>query len=179
MNAPRLRTPRAAVLALVLVAATQAAGSEPADDVPKEHRAFRPVARPAVPNATPSVARNPIDRFVLARLEKAGLKPSPEADRATLIRRLKFDLLGLPPAPEEIDAFVADTAADAYERLAERYLASPHYGERWARHWLDVVRFAESHGFEMNQPRPTAWPYRDYVIRAFNEDRPYDRFVRE
>jgi hypothetical protein len=123
--------------------------------------------------------RNPIDNFIRSWLEKEGLKPSPEADRATLIRRLKFDLLGLPPAPEEIDAFVNDPAADAYERLVERYLASPHFGERWARHWLDVVHFAESHGFEMNQPRPNAWPYRDYVIRAFNEDRPYDRFVRE
>jgi hypothetical protein len=92
---------------------------------------------------------------------------------------LKFDLIGLPPTPEEIDAFVRDPSADAYERLVERYLASPQFGERWARHWLDVVHFAESHSFEMNQPRPTAWPYRDYVIRAFNEDKPYDQFVRE
>src|SRR5262249_51565725 len=106
-------------------------------------------------------------------------KPSPEADRATLIRRLKFDLLGLPPSPEEIDAFVTDPAADAYERLAERYLASPHYGEPWARHWPDGGRFAESHGFAMKQARPGPWPYRDSVTGAFNEDRPYDRFVRE
>ncbi len=150
-----------------------------AGPAPGEHWAFRPVARPAVPPISSGQARNPIDNFIFARLEKAGLKPSPEADRATLIRRLKFDLLGLPPTPEEIDAFVSDPAPDAYERLVERYLASPHFGERWARHWLDVVRFAESNGFEMNQPRPTAWPYRDYVIAAFNEDRPYDRFVRE
>jgi len=123
--------------------------------------------------------RNPIDNFILAGLQAKGLSPSAEADRATLLRRLKFDLLGLPPTPEEIDAFENDPQPAAYERLVERYLASPHYGERWARHWLDVVHFAESHGFEMNQPRPNAWPYRDYVIRAFNDNKPYDRFVRE
>jgi hypothetical protein len=157
-----------------------AAGRVRADDATsKDHWAFHPVTRPAVPAVVSPRARSPIDRFLLARLAKEGLKPSPEADRATLIRRLKFDLLGLPPTPEEIDAFVSDPAADAYERLVERYLASPHFGERWARHWLDVVRFAESNGFEMNQPRPNAWPYRDYVIRAFNENVPYDRFVRE
>jgi hypothetical protein len=150
-----------------------------AGEASRDHWAFQPVVRPAVPPVASSGERNPIDSFIRARLEKDGLQPSPEADRATLIRRLKFDLLGLPPAPEEIDAFVNDPAADAYERLVERYLASPHFGERWARHWLDVVHFAESHGFEMNQPRPNAWPYRDYVIRAFNGDKPYDRFVRE
>ena len=104
---------------------------------------------------------------------------SPEADRRTFIRRLKFDLLGLPPTPEEVEAFVTDKSADAYEKLVDKYLASPQFGERWARHWLDVVRFAESHGFEMNQPRPTAYHYRDYVIQAFNDDKPYDQFVRE
>ncbi|HJT76267.1 MAG TPA: DUF1549 domain-containing protein, partial [Gemmataceae bacterium] len=151
-----------------------------AADPPEDHWSFRPVVRPAVPAvAAPGWARNPIDRFILARLEKDHLAPSAEADRATLIRRLKFDLLGLPPTPEEITAFVHDPRPDAYERLVGRYLASPHYGERWARHWLDVVRFAESDGFEMNQPRPDAWPYRDYVIRAFNLDLPYDRFVTE
>src|SRR5205085_4989802 len=101
------------------------------------------------------------------------------ADRATLIRRATFDLLGLPPTPEDVEAFLRDHAADAYERLIDRLLASPHYGERWARHWLDVVRFAESHGYEMNTLRPIAWPYRDYVIHAFNGDRPFARFVRE
>src|SRR5205807_2729142 len=123
--------------------------------------------------------RNSLDRFILARLEKEGLSPSPEADRVTLIRRLSLDLLGLLPTPAEVDAFLADDRPDAYERLVDRLLASPHYGERWARHWLDVVRFAESHGFEMNQPRLNAWPYRDYVIRALNEDKPYDRFIIE
>jgi mono/diheme cytochrome c family protein len=154
--------------------------TEGGDDPRRAHWAFQPVRRPAVPRLPDERwSRNAIDRFILARLDRAGLRPSPEADRPALLRRLKFDLLGLPPAPEEVDAFVNDPAADAYERLAERYLASPHFGERWARHWLDVVRFAESQGFEMNQPRPNAWPYRDYVIRAFNEDLPYDRFVTE
>src|SRR5262249_4683058 len=104
---------------------------------------------------------------------------NPEADRRTLIRRLKFDLLGLPPTPEEVDEFVSDTAADAYEKLVEKFLASPHYGERWARHWLDVLRFAESQGIVTTQPRPPAWPYRDWVIQSLNADKPYARFVRE
>src|SRR4030095_395866 len=107
------------------------------------------------------------------------LSSAPEADRRSLIRRLSFDLTGLPPTPEQVRSFVADPSPMAYEQLAERLLASPRYGERWARHWLDVVRYAETHGFEMNNPRPNAWPYRDYVIRAFNEDKPYDRFVLE
>ncbi len=124
-------------------------------------------------------SRNGIDRFIFARLAAAGLQPSDEADRRTLIRRLYLDMHGLPPTPEEIDAFVDDRRADAYERLVDRVLASPHYGERWARHWLDVVRFAETNGFETNTPRPNAYPYRDYVIRALNEDKPYDEFVFE
>ena len=158
-------------------------GSEK-EDVLKSHWAFRPLWRKSqIPNLKSQISdfkfQNLIDVFVAARLEREGLKPSPEADRTTLIRRLKFDLLGLPPSPEEVAEFVADSEPDAYDRLVDRYLASPHFGERWARHWLDVVRFAESHGFEMNQPRPNAWPYRDYVIRSFNEDRPYDQFVFE
>ncbi len=142
------------------------------------HWAFQPL-RPIVPEIRDATSplRNAIDSFLLAKLRGKGLDFSPEADRATLIRRLSFDLIGLPPTPEEVDAFVADARPDAYERLVERLLASPHFGERWGRHWLDVVRFAESHGFEMNQPRPTAWRYRDWVIRAFNRDMPYDRFV--
>jgi hypothetical protein len=167
------------VLLTALVVALQSGIAIADDAAAKDHWAFRPVTRPSVPGPASSWARTPIDQFILTRLAKQGLRPSPQADRATLIRRLKFDLHGLPPTPEEIDAFVNDPAPDAYERLVERYLAAPQFGERWARHWLDVVRFAESHGFEMNQPRPNAWPYRDYVIRAFNEDRPYDWFVRE
>jgi hypothetical protein len=133
------------------------------------HWAFQPVARHT----------GSIDAFLAARLANAGLSANPAADRPALLRRLSFDLLGLPPTPEEVRAFVEDTRADAYERVVDRYLASPHLGERWARHWLDVVRFAETTGFEQNAARPNAWPYRDFVIRAFNEDRPYDRFVRD
>jgi hypothetical protein len=135
----------------------------------------RPPAVPAVARA--DRVRTPIDRFVLARLEAAGLEPAPQADRATLIRRAALDLLGLPPSPEEVAAFAADQAPDAYEKLVDRLLASPHYGERWARHWLDVVRFGESNGYETNTARPNAWPYRDWVIAAFNDDLPYPQFI--
>ena len=123
--------------------------------------------------------RTPVDRFVLAKLEAAQLTPNGHGRRAaSSIRRAYFDLIGLPPTPEEVEAFVADTAADAYDRLIDRLLASPHYGERWARHWLDLARFAESHGFEQDYDRPSAYHYRDFVIQALNDDMPYDRFVR-
>ncbi|MHC4875738.1 MAG: DUF1553 domain-containing protein [Planctomycetota bacterium] len=122
--------------------------------------------------------QNPIDQFVLARLTAAKLTPSTTADRRTLIRRLYFDLLGLPPTPEQVDPFVADGRADAYEQLVDRLLASPHFGARWGRHWLDVVRFGESQGFERDKLRENSWPYRDWVINAFNSDIPYDEFVR-
>jgi mono/diheme cytochrome c family protein len=149
---------------------------------PADWWSLKPVTRPPVP-VSPAVAgfvvRNPIDAFVLAMLRAKGLAPSPEADRRTLIRRLYFDLIGLPPTPEEVDAFAADPDPLAYEKLVDRLLASPHFGERWARHWLDVVHFGETHGYDKDKPRPNAWPYRDYVIRAFNADRPYSRFVRE
>ena len=123
--------------------------------------------------------RNPIDAFVLERLHSAGLEPSLPADRRTLIRRLYFDLLGLPPAQEAILEFQNDSAPDAYERLVDRVLASPHYGERWARHWLDIARFGESDGFEFDRMRSQAWRYRDWVISAFNRDLPYDEFARQ
>jgi hypothetical protein len=141
---------------------------------------LRPVGKP-VPPAVRDIdwVQTGIDCFVLARLEREGLRPAPEADRATLLRRVTFDLIGLPPTPEELDAFLRDPAPDAYAKQVERLLASPHYGERWARYWLDIVRFAESHGYEMNTLRPNAWPYRDYVIRAFNVDLPYLRFIEE
>ena len=119
-----------------------------------------------------------VDQFLHAKLQSAGLTPSPEADRRTLIRRLTYDLHGLPPSPAESDAFAADPDPRAYERLVDRLLASPRYGERWARHWLDVVHYGDSHGYDKDKPRPHAWPYRDAVIRAFNEDLPYARFVR-
>jgi hypothetical protein len=142
--------------------------------------AYRTPLRPAVPRVKDLTrVRNPIDAFIAARLEAKGLSPAPEADRLTLIRRATFDLTGLPPAPEEVEAFLADPSPDAYERVVDRLLASPRHGERWALYWLDLVRFAESDGFKADDPRPTAWRYRDYVIRAFNADKPYDRFVRE
>jgi hypothetical protein len=123
--------------------------------------------------------RNPIDAFILAKLEDKNLPPAREADRVTLIRRLFLDLIGLPPTPEDVDAFVKDPAPDAYEKLVERLLASPSYGERWAIHWLDLVRYAETDGFKADDPRPGAWRYRDYVIKSLNDDKPYDRFVKE
>jgi hypothetical protein len=140
---------------------------------------LQPLARPALPQVRDqSWSRNPIDRFILSKLEAKGLHPSPPADRRTLIRRLAFDLLGLPPSPEEVDAFVQDASSHAYEKLVDRYLNSPQYGVRWARHWLDVVHFGESNGFEFDELRSNAWPYRDWVVHALNHDLPYDEFVR-
>jgi hypothetical protein len=142
--------------------------------------AFRPPVRPHIPAVKNSAwIRNPVDAFIAAKREGRGLSPAPESERAVLIRRLSFDLIGLPPTPEDVDAFVSDQQADAYERLVDRLLASPQYGERWATYWLDLVRFAESDGFKADDPRPTAWRYRDYVIKGLNEDRPYDRFLHE
>jgi hypothetical protein len=142
------------------------------------HWSFQPVKRPPVPSIRTGQVRNPIDAFVLARLEKEGLKPSPEADRATLLRRLALDLTGLPPTPEEIDAFVKDHRPDAYERQVDRLLASPHYGERWGRHWLDLARYADSNGYSIDSPR-SIWPYRDWVLQALNRDLPFDQFTIE
>ncbi len=130
------------------------------------------------PNHDTQWSRNSIDAFILARLRAYDLTPQPRADRRTLIRRLYYSLIGLPPEPEDVEAFVADTSSDAYEKLVDQLLASHHYGEHWARHWLDVVRFGESNGFERDQPRLNAWHYRNWVIRAFNQDLPYDEFVR-
>lgn len=141
---------------------------------------LQPIRRPPLPAVKDAEwVRNPIDAFVLAGLDRAGLAPNAEADRRAYIRRVSLDLTGLLPAPEEVEDFVHDRHAEAYEKLVDRLLASPRYGERWGRHWLDVVRFAESHGYEMNTLRPNAWPYRDYVIAAFNEDRPFPRFALE
>ncbi len=141
------------------------------------HWAFVKPAKPAVPVAENDAwSRNAIDRFVEARLRREGLAPSPEADRATLCRRVHLDLVGLPPAPAELDAFVADPAPDAYEKLVDRLLASPRYGERWARRWLDLARYADTNGYEKDRDRPI-WPYRDWVIRALNDDMPFDQFT--
>ena len=147
----------------------------------KSHWSFQPVRRPAVPAVGKRLAKHasPLDAFIGARLAEDKLAPSPEADRTTLIRRLYFVMLGLPPTPEEVTAFVADRKPQAFERLVDRVLDDPRYGERWGRHWLDVVRFAESNGFETNRERLNAWRYRDYVIAALNDDKPYDQFIRE
>jgi hypothetical protein len=146
---------------------------------PETHRAFRPVVRPPVP-AVRGEARTAVDRFIVAALEAKGITLNPEADRATLIRRVAFDLTGLPPTVAEIDAFLADQSPNAYERMVEHYLASPRYGERWGKFWLDAAGYADSNGyFSADSDRPNAWHYRDYVIRSFNADKPYDRFVKE
>ena len=144
----------------------------------KDHWAFKPVADPDVP-VTGFDSDNPIDQFVAAGLEAKGLAISPKADKRTLIRRAYFDLIGLPPTADEIEAFLRDTAPDAFARIIDHLLASPHYGERWGRHWLDVARFADSKGYVFTEDRsyPYAYTYRDYVIRSFNEDKPYDQFV--
>ncbi len=143
---------------------------------------LRPLSLPVVPTVPATLAgwcRTPIDRFIVARLVEKGLHPSAEADRRTLIRRLSFDLIGLPPTPGEIAAFIGDRSPDAYDRLVDRLLDSPHYGERWARHWMDVVHFGETHGHDQDRIRPNAWPYRDYLVASFNRDTPYARFVQE
>jgi len=146
----------------------------------RDHWSFKPVKIPTVAAADDDAwSRNPIDRMILGRLHQEGLTPAPEAGRAAWIRRVSFDLIGLPPTPEQVAAFIRDGRPDAFERIVENLLASPHYGERWAQHWLDVVRYADTHGFEVNTERPNAWPYRDYVIESFNSDTPYDRFIRE
>ena len=134
---------------------------------------------PEVPVEWRKRVRNPIDSFILSRLQENGLSPTPEADRGVLLRRLYYDLLGLPPTADEIESFVNDPSPGAYEQRVDALLASPRFGERWARHWLDLVHFGETHGYDKDKPRPNAWPYRDYVIRALNDDRPYSRFVEE
>ena len=178
---------KSAVLGLTGAALVWAAGSiaplgkyTPVD---RRHWAFQPRSHPEVPAFSSASdrawAKSPVDAFILARLQKEGLKPSPPASRSVLIRRLYFDLTGLPPTPAEVDAFVADRSPDAWPKLVDRLLASPRYGERWGQHWLDVVRFSESDGFEYDTHRAYAWKYRDYVIRAFNNDKPYNRFLTE
>jgi hypothetical protein len=138
------------------------------------------VRRPSLPPVKLAEwPRTPLDAFILARLEAEGLSPAPPADRATLLRRVTLDLIGLPPTPAEVDAFLKDPSPDAYERVVERLLASPHYGERWGRHWLDVSRFGESQGFERDKLRDHAWRYRDWVIRSFSDDKPYPQFIKE
>ncbi len=164
-------------------AAESSIPSEHYTAVERRHWSFQPRSQPPIPQFSSAQERawssNPIDAFILAELKKNELVPAPKADRATLIRRVTFDLTGLPPTPAEIDAFVRDPSAKAYETLVDRLLASPQYGEKWGQHWLDLVRFAESDGFEYDTHRHDAWRYRDYVIRSFNRDKPYNAFVRE
>ncbi len=161
-----------------VLAADKPAGDSSRGDG-KQHWAFIAPVRPALPAMSDiGFVCNPVDRFILARLQKEGLHPSAAADRVTLVRRLYLDLIGLPPAPEEIDAYLADTRPDAYDRLVDRLLASPHHGERWGRLWLDAARYADSDGFEKDKPR-FVWFYRDWVIGAINRDLPYDRFIIE
>ncbi|MCA9054869.1 MAG: DUF1549 domain-containing protein, partial [Planctomycetaceae bacterium] len=156
------------------------AGLDPVEDDGRDHWSFQPLVDTPLPEVLDDAwPRGDLDRFVLARLEQAGLYPAPEADSVTWLRRVSLDLTGLPPTPEQVESFLADTSGDACERVVDELLASPRYGERWAQHWLDVVRYADTHGFEVNTERPHAWPYRDYVIEALNADTPYDQFIRE
>ncbi len=160
-------------------------GGKGITEADKQYWAFQPINDPAVPDLKSHITnhksqiRNPIDHFIAARLAADGFTPAPEADRRTLIRRLTFDLTGLPPTPVEIAEFENDSRDDAYEHLVDRLLNSPAYGERWARHWLDLVRYAESDGYRKDDYRPHAWRYRDYVVRSFQTDKPFDRFVQE
>jgi hypothetical protein len=171
--------PTIAILLVCLTVATSAALAA----APSFHHGewpFNSPVRPAVPTITnPLWAANPIDNFVAASLEKAGLHPGPEADKAALLRRVTYDLIGLPPTPAELDAFLADKSDGAYTRVVDRLLASPRFGEHWAQPWLDLVRYAETEGFKADQLRPNAYLYRDYVIDSFNNDRPFDQFIRQ
>jgi len=184
------------LLAVVIVTGASPAAEQATKAGSTDWWSLKPLVRPAVP-----AIANPVDAFIVAKLAEKKLQPSPEADPRVLIRRLYFDLLGLPPTPDEVEVFERECGVrgadfgigkgarpedsafriphSALERLVDRLLASPHYGERWARHWLDVVHYGDTHGYDKDKPRPNAWPYRDYVIRAFNEDRPYTRFIQE
>ena len=170
--------PRITLLAAILGLVTGAAARAD-EETSANWWSLVPLAEVSIPRIDDPWIRTPVDAFVLAKLREQGLAPSAEADRRTLIRRLSYDLHGLPPAPEEIDAFLTDTSDDAFGDLVDRLLGSPRYGERWGRYWLDVVHFGESHGYDKDKPRPNAWPYRDYVIDSLNRDKPYDRFVAE
>ena len=192
----RNRSIRIAAIALawMLCTACLSVGADPPDplelltdggftltDADRNHWAFQPVRvmQPAIDPHTALMCENPIDRFILAKLAARDLAISPRANRMVLIRRVTLDLIGLPPTPTEVGAFVNDLSPCAYEQLIDRLLASPHYGERWGRHWLDLARYAETDGFEHDTVRPHSWRYRDYVIKSFNDDKPYDRFIRE
>ena len=167
----------AASVAIPVMLCATALGQETKEE---KHWAFQPVRRPTTPHAANSSwPRTPIDSFVLARLDQAGLKPAPAADRRALLRRVYLDLIGLPPTPREQEQFLQDSSPPAWERVVDDLLSRPQYGERWARHWLDTVRYAESNGYERDGAKPSAWRYRDYVIDSLNSDKPFDRFLME
>jgi hypothetical protein len=172
---------KAVVVLLALACGAWAASSDlPFTKEQRNHWAYQKVRKPAVPAVkSRAKVKTPIDAFVLQKLEAKGIAPAAPADKITLLRRATFDLTGLPPTTAEIEAFLNDKSPRAFERVVDRLLASPHYGEKWARHWLDLARYAESEGFKADETRPNAWRYRDYVIKSFNADKPYDRFIRE
>lgn len=173
-----LRSVISRCLASFIALAAVDAGFGAAND--SNHWAYQPLSAGTPPSlAAARGSRNPLDAFLRARLAAAGLKPAPEADRRTLLRRIYFDLVGLPPTPDDFAAFLSDSSPDAYERAVDRLLASPRHGERWARHWMDAVHFAETHGHDQDRIRTNAWPYRDYLIAAFNDDKPYPQFIEE
>ena len=161
-----------------LLVAQESFEEQPIDPFDREHWAYQPINKPPIPEVTdPRWPQNPIDHFILARLERESLSPAAQADRQSLLRRVHFDLIGLPPTPEQLLDFVSDHRPDAYQTMVDRLLASPRYGERWGQYWLDLARFAETDGFEHDKIRPTAWRYRDWVIQALSTDMPYDEFV--
>ena len=164
----------------VSLAAPSTAPEKKFTDAQKRYWAFQPVSKPAAPPVKDAKwVRSPIDAFILAKLEQKNVKANPISDKITLLRRASLDLIGLPPTPEEVQSFLADDSTDAFAKVVDRLLASPHYGERWGRHWLDLARYADTNGFKSDEVRPDIWRYRDYVIQSFNEDKPYDRFIRE
>src|ERR1051325_945048 len=171
----------AAFLLCIRLALPQARAAEERAKVDSEPIwSLKPLLKPAVPSPRNKTwQKTPIDSFILAKLEEKGMKPSTPADKKTLLRRVPFDLTGVPPTQSELEDFLKDRSAKAFEKVVDRLLASPRYGERWARHWLDVVHYADTHGHSQDRPRTNAWPYRDYVIGSFNEDKPYARFVQE
>ncbi|MBI4903735.1 MAG: DUF1553 domain-containing protein [Acidobacteria bacterium] len=179
--------PLATFVALGVSAVILIAGGASVEPKQKEFTAsqkrwwsLQPIAAPAPPIVKNKTwVANDIDAFTLARMEAKGIKPNPRADKATLLRRVSLDLTGLPPTPDEVQSFLSDNSPQAWAKVVDRLLASPHYGERWARHWLDLARYSDSEGFKSDETRPNIWRYRDYVIRAFNEDKPYDRFIKE
>ena len=178
--APKRGATAAGILLVLALSAPAWTDKDVASVIARRHYwAFQKPVKSAVPDVQSPWVRNPVDAFILDALREKKLTPSQPLDREHLLRRVTFDLTGLPPEPGEIDAFLRDKSPDAYEKVVDRLIASPHYGERWALRWLDVVRYGDTNGYELDAERPHAWRYRDYVVKAFNGDKPYDRFVKE